>query len=169
MLSSPKMAMIDKLAGFHFQVTVIILVFCSYGLCVLKIFCLNLKWHCLHFKIISTCLWGLWSFRFFAVIGLLSEMTLFTFYNSFDLPVAFLEYFVVMSYLWVLFLPGSKMTLFAFYNYFDLPLKPLASFLNLLLLVLMCFLNFVFSLYLKWHCLHLTNISTLILDLWSHF
>ena len=59
------------------------------------------------------------------------------------------------------------MTLFAFYNYFDLPLKPLASFLNLLLQVLMCFLNFVFSLNLKWHCLHLTNISTLILDLWT--
>ena len=58
------------------------------------------------------------------------------------------------------------MTLFTtFYNSFDLPLKPVAtfgifcckhldSFLNLLLQLLMCFLNFVFSLNLKWHCSH---------------
>ena len=67
-----------------------------------------------------------------------------------------MSYFVVMSYMCprVTFLPGSKMTLFTFYNYFYLPVKPMYSFWNSLLRLLMCFLNFVFSLNLKWHCLH---------------
>ena len=66
------------------------------------------------------------------------------------------------------------MTLFTFYNSVDLPLKPVAtfgilcckhldSFFNLLLQLLMCFLNFVFSLNLKWHCLHFYKYFDLLL------
>ena len=109
------------------------------------VFCLNLKWHCLHLK------------------------------NYFDLPLralTILNFFCNLD--------ESEMTLFTFYNSVDLPLKPVAtfgifcckhldSFLNLLLQLLMCFLNFVFSLNLKWHCSHFTNISTSILNLRPHF
>ena len=152
-----KMAMIDRLAGFHFQVTFK----CDYScpLCALKFFGLNLKWHCLHFKIISTCLKRLWPVWICCCNLAESEMIVYilkNFWPSYK-TCGLLYIFVVMSCVCprVSFLPGSKMTLFTFYNYFNLPLKPLASFLNLLLQFLMCFLKFVFCLNLKWHILQI--------------
>ena len=137
--------LIDRLAGFHFQVTLNCDNSCPLLMCARKFFCLNLKWNCLHLKIISTCLQRLWPFWIFCCNLAESKMTVYIlklFWPSSKSGGLFFVYFVVKSYVCprVPFLPGSKMTLFTFYNYFDLPLKPLASFLNFFLQFFMCFL-----------------------------
>jgi len=152
--------LIDRLAGFHFQVTLNCDNSCPLLMCARNFFCLNLKWNCLHLKIISTCLQRLWPFWIFCCNLAESKMTVYIlklFWPSSKSGGLFFVYFVVKSYVCprVPFLPGSKMTLFTFYNYFDLPLKPLASFLNLLLQFFMCFLKFVFCLNPKWHFLQI--------------
>ena len=152
--------LIDRLAGFHFQVTLNCDNSCPLLMCARKFFCLNLKWNCLHLKMISTCLQRLWPFWIFCCNLAESKMTVYIlklFWPSSKSGGLFFVYFVVKSYVCprVPFLPGSKMTLFTFYNYFDLPLKPLASFLNLLLQFFMCFLKFVFCLNPKWHFLQI--------------